>query len=253
MSNLITISREDILHQVKLSCQIPSIIEGIVTRKIIADAATEVGITVETEELQKAADQSRLMNKLQSADETWAWLQKHSLSLDDFQEMVYNSVISGKLAAHLFADKIEPYFFEHQLDYAGVVMYEVVLDDQDLAMELFYALAEDEMSFPEVAHQYIEDTELRRRGGYRGIVRREDLKLEISAAVFAAKPPQVLKPIVTSSGVHLILVEELIQPQLDNVLRHKIASDLFSAWLKQQIEEVEVVTQLDSISLSSNT
>ena len=240
MSQAITISSEDILHQVKLSCQIPSIVEGIVTHKIIASAADEAGIKVETEELQKAADRIRLMGKLKSADDTWAWLQKHGLSLDDFEEVTYNNVISGKLAQHLFADKVEPFFVEHQLDYAGVVMYEVVLDDEDLAMELFYAVQEGEMSFYEVAHQYIQDTELRRKGGYRGMVQRKELKPEISAAVFAAKPPQVLKPIVTSKGVHLILLEELVQSKLDNKLRYQIMSDLFAGWLKQQIELSEV-------------
>jgi hypothetical protein len=251
MSQTITISREDILHHVKLSCQILSLIEGIITRKVIADAAEEAGIKVETEELQKAADQFRLINKLRSVDDTWDWLQKHSLSLDDFQEAVYEGVISGKLAQHLFADKVEPWFFEHHLDYVGVVMYEVVLDDEDLAMELFYALQEGEMSFYEVAYQYIQDKELRRSGGYRGIVRRKELKPEISAAIFAAKPPQLLQPIVTAKGVHLILVEEIIQPQLDDKLRSQILSDLFSEWLKQQIAEVEVIKHLDSNSLSS--
>jgi parvulin-like peptidyl-prolyl isomerase len=240
MSQAITISSEDILHQVKLSCKIPSLIEEIVTRKIIASAAAEAGIKVETEELQKAADSIRLMNKLKSADDTWAWLQKHGFSLDDFEEVIYNNVISGRLAQHLFGDKVEPFFVEHQLDYAGVVMYEVVLDDEDLAMELFYAIQEGEMSFYEVAHQYIQDTELRRKGGYRGMVQRKELKPEISAAVFAAKPPQVLKPIVTSKGVHLILLEELVQSKLDNKLRYQIMSDLFAGWLKQQIELSEV-------------
>jgi parvulin-like peptidyl-prolyl isomerase len=239
MSQAITISSEDILHQVKLSCKIPSVIEEIVTRKIIADAAANVDIKAETEELQKAADNTRLLGKLKSADDTWAWLQKHGLSLDDFEEVIYNNVISGKLAQHLFADKVEPFFVEHQLDYAGVVMYEVVLDDEDLAMELFYGIQEGEMSFYEVAHQYIQDTELRRKGGYQGIVRRKELKPEISAAVFAAKPPQVLKPIVTSSGVHLILVEEIIQPELDDKLGPQIMFDLFYEWLKQQIQQVE--------------
>jgi len=245
MSQAITITSEDILQQVKLSCQIPSIVEGIVSRKIIASAADEAGIKVETEELQKAADSIRLMSKLKSADDTWAWLQKHGLSLDDFEELIYNNVISGKLAQHLFADKVEPFFVEHQLDYAGVVMYEVVLNDEDLAMELFYGIQEGEMSFYEVAHQYIQDTELRRKGGYRGIVSRKELKPEISAAVFAAKPPQVLKPIVTSKGVHLILVEEIIQPQLDDKLYSNIFSDLFSKWLEQKTEQVELNVALD--------
>ncbi|RCJ40333.1 peptidylprolyl isomerase [Nostoc punctiforme NIES-2108] len=240
MSQSITITNEDILSQVKLSCKIPEFVEGIVTRKIIANAAAEAGIKVETEELQKAADQMRLMNKLINADDTWAWLEKHSLCIDDYEEIVYSTVISGKLAAHLFADKVEPYFFENQLDYTAVVMYEVVLDDEDLAIELFYAIKEGEMSFYDIAHKYIQDTELRRKGGYRGIVHRKNLKPEICAAVFAAKPPQLPKPIVTSSGVHLILVEEIIQPQLDNVLRHKIGLDLFQQWLKQQITQVEI-------------
>jgi parvulin-like peptidyl-prolyl isomerase len=248
MSQAITISSEDILHQVKLSCKIPSLIEKIVTRKIITSAAAEAGIKVETEELQKAADNIRLLGKLKSADDTWAWLQKHGLSLDDFEELIYNNVISGKLAQHLFADKVEPFFVEHQLNYVGVIMYEVVLDDEDLAMELFYAVQEGEMSFYEVAHQYIQDTELRRKGGYQGIVRRKELKPEISAAVFAAAPPQVFKPIVSAKGLHLIWVEEIIQPQLDDKLRYQIISDLFISWLNQQIGEVEFVTNFDSSS-----
>jgi parvulin-like peptidyl-prolyl isomerase len=245
MSQAITITSKDILHQVKLFCQIPSIIEKIITRKIIADAVGEAGIKVETEELQKAADQFRLINKLRSADETREWLQKYSLSLDDFEEFVYTNFITEKLIIYLFANKVEPYFFEHQLDYAGVVMYEVVLDDEDLAMELFYGIQEGEISFPEVAHQYIQDTELRRCGGYRGILRRKELKPEISAAIFAVKPPQLLKPIVTSSGVHLILVEELIQSQLDDKLRSQIMSGLFSEWLKEQTDQVKFNVKVD--------
>ena len=154
-------------------------------------------------------------------------------------------MISGKLAQHLFDDKIEPWFVEHQLDYAGAVIYEVVLDDEDLAMELFYALQEGEISFFEIAQQYIQDTELRRRGGYRGIVRRGEMKAEICAAVFAAKPPQVVKPIVTAKGVYLIWVEEVIKPLLDDKLRYQIISDLFQGWVKHQIEEAEAVTNLD--------
>jgi hypothetical protein len=236
MSQPITVTNEDILQQVKLSCKIPEIVEQIVTRKMIIAAAEEAGIKVEVEELQKAADQIRLANKIDSADDTWKWLDKHGLSLDDFEEIAYISLISGKLVKHLFADKVEPYFFENQLYYVGVVMYEVVLDDEDLALELFYGIKEGEMSFYDVAHKYIQDTELRRKGGYQGIVRRKDIKPEISAAVFAAKPPQIIKPIVTSKGIHLIFVEEVIQPELDNKTRNQILTNLFDGWIKQQMK-----------------
>ncbi|NJL64378.1 MAG: peptidylprolyl isomerase [Methylacidiphilales bacterium] len=241
MSIAITISPEEINHQLKLSCQIPTLVEGIITRKIILSTAAELGLKVETEELQKTADNIRLVNKLLRADDAWAWLQKHHLSLEDFEELIYTTIISGKLSQHLFADKVEPFFIEHRLDYLQVVMYEIILEDEELAMELFYELQEGEINFYEIAHQYIQDAELRRTGGYRGLLYRKDLKAEISAAVFAATPPQILKPIVTSKGVHLILVEEIIQPQLDNFLCQKIMSDLFDSWLIQQIEQAEIL------------
>jgi parvulin-like peptidyl-prolyl isomerase len=235
MSQSVTIAAEDILKQVKLSLKTSELIEAIITRKMIANTAEEVGIKLEAEELQEMADKYRKMYKLLSEEDTWAWMKKNHLSLDDFEEFVYYQGLASKLAVHLFADKIEPYFYEHQLDYAGVVMYEVVLEDEDLAMELFYSIQEGEMSFYDVAHKYIEDKELRRKGGYRGILYRKDLKPEISAAVFAATPPEVLKPIVTSKGVHLILVEEIIERKLDNWLRNKIATDLFNDWVSNSL------------------
>lgn len=201
---------------------------------------------MELEELQKAADFFRFVNQLNSTEDTWIWLEKYNMSLDDFEEMIYINSLSNKFIKHLFADKIEPYFFSRQLDYADAIMYEVVLDDEDLALELFYAIKEGEMSFHDVAHQYVQDTELRRQCGYRGKVNRKDLKPEISAAVFAANPPQLLKPIVSAKGVHLILVEEIVQPELDDKLRSQILAELFSQWLKQQIDEVDIVKQLDS-------
>ncbi len=252
MSEILNLSLDEIIHQIKFSCQIPSVVENILTRKIITRAAAEIGIKVEPAELQQAADSLRLINNLRSSDTTWLWLQKYSLSLDDFEELVYASIVSSKLAQYLFADKVEPFFVEHQLDYTQVVMYEVLLDDEDLAIELFYALGEGEINFHAIAHQYIEDTELRRCGGYRGTLCRMDLKPEISAAVFAATHPQILKPIVTSKGAHLILVEEVIQPQLDNVLHDKILSDMFSAWLNQQIEQFKVEINFNSNWLDSN-
>ncbi|MEA5507506.1 peptidylprolyl isomerase [Halotia wernerae UHCC 0503] len=237
MSEFNVVSPDEIIHQIKLSCQIPTVIENIINRKTITKAAQEAGIKVEIEELQEAADSWRMINKLENAEVTWSWLQKHSLSLDDLEELVYYNVLISKLVEHLFADKVEQFFVENQLDYAQVVMYEVVFDDLDLAMEMFYAIQEGEISFPEVAHQYIHNDEIRRCGGYKGILSRINLKPEISTAVFAATPPQLLKPIVTSKGVHLINVEEIITPQLDKILHFSIISHLFSEWLKQQFEQ----------------
>ena len=239
-SQTITITQEDILHQIKLSCKIPEIVEQIVTRKVITVAVEKAGIEVTKEELQKASDQMRAMSKLNDAEATWAWLAKYGLSLDDFEEIVYITLLSQKLTTHLFKDQVEPYFYEHQSDYAGAIIYEIVLDDEDEAIELFYEIQEGEISFPEAAQQYIQDTELRRKGGYRGKVNRTEMKPEVSAVVFATNPPAILKPVVTADGIYLILVEEIIKSELDKQLHQKIILDLFTEWLKQQAKQVQI-------------
>ena len=255
MSNIVTVSSEDIIYYIRMACQIPGTLEAIATQKIIAEAADKAGIEITTEELQTAADNLRLANRLLKAEDTWAWLQKHHLSLDDLEEIAKMNLTSSKLANHLFADKIEPFFYAHQPKYFGAVTYEVVLDDEDLALELFYALQEGEISFQEIARQYIQNPETRRAGGYQGIRRRIDFRAEIAAAVFAANPPQILKPIITPKGAHIIAVEEIIKPELDDNLRFQIMGDFFSNWLQQQIATVEIVANLQhnmNIEASAN-
>lgn len=252
MSNSIIVSFKDIVHQVKLSCQFPDVLESILSRQIIKQAIEKSDVEVTPEEIQAAADEMRLVMGLQSAELTWSWLETHHLDLENFEEIAYNSLITQKLAHKVFGNEVEPFFTQHQLDYAEAVFYEVILEDSDLAMELFYALKEGEISFPEVAAQYIRDTEQRRKGGYRGRLGRTALKPEISAAVFSASPNQVIKPILTSQGAHLILVEELITPVLDDNLRQEILESLFSEWLSSEVKKLEVKIEEKELRVSNN-
>ncbi len=246
MPEHLTITTSNIIHRLKLSCQIPDVVKTIATQKVIALSAEEAGIQVDPEELQQEGDKLRLEQKLVKAKDTWNWLKKHHLSLSEFEELVHHNVLKRKLANHLFLPYVEKLFYQNHLDYIAAVTYEVVLEDRDLALELFYSLEEGEISFQEIARQYILEPELRRAGGYQGIQYRKEFRPEIAAPIFAASAPEILKPIQTQKGVHLILVEEIIQPQLDEHLHEKIISELFSEWLKQQIDSLEIVIQLDS-------
>lgn len=253
MSKSLTITQTDIIQCLKLSYQIKSVQEAIATQKIITETAQEAGITVTAEELQQEGDDLRLAQKLVKAKDTWTWLKKHHLSLDEFEESIHNKVLTKKLANHLFSAHVESFFYEHRVDYVAAVTYEVIFDDRDLALELFYAVLEGEITFPEIARLYIQEPELRRSRGYQGLRHRKDFRPEIATAVFAATDSGILKPIVTPKGVHLIWVEEIIQPKLDEELRQKIITDLFNAWLEQQIECMEIITNLDVNLQQSNT
>lgn len=238
MLDLASITAEDVFYQIKLLGQLPVMRDAITSRKVIQATAAEVGIDVKPEEIQQAADQFRKENNLQRAEETWNWLQSRGLSVEIFEDMISLSIIRSKLAEHLFNSQVESYFATHQLDYTKVVIYEVILEDEDVAIELFYSLKEKEITFHEVSQNYIEDKELRRKGGYRGYLRRAELKPELASAIFLVTPPQLLNPIITSQGVHLIFVEEIVQPDLSPHLKAEILSHFFGEWLKAKIDVI---------------
>ena len=229
------ISDRDLIYEAKIAGRIPELVRGIIRRKIIEQQVQKAGINPTIADLQTAADRFRLVNQLESAEATQKWLQDRFLSVDDFEDMVTQNLLSTQLAAHLFGDRVENFFYQNLLDYSGAIVYEVILEDYDLAMEIFYSIQEGDLSFADVAHQYISVPELRRKGGYVGKVGRKQLRPEISAAVFAAKPPQLIKPIITAVGVHLIQVEEIIEPQLDDRLHQQILTEMFDRWLTETI------------------
>ncbi|PSB58463.1 peptidylprolyl isomerase [Chamaesiphon polymorphus] len=236
MTETLPYSDREIIHQLKISGQISVVLEGIAKRNAIASAAKSLEIEVSEEELQLGANQIRSSSQLNRSADTWTWLQQNRLTLDDFEEMISETVLSNKLALHLFSEKVEAIFAERQIDYLQAVLYEVTLDDEDLALELYYAIEEGELSFYEMARKYCSDRELGRKGGYRGLVNRMDLEAEVRAVVFASTPPQLLKPILSKKGTHLIQLEEIVQPQLTPILHQEILSELFLEWLDLQIK-----------------
>jgi len=245
MSKHLSISVLDIIHKLKRSCEIPNILETIASEQIIRETADKAGIEVTEAELQEEGDRFRLEKKLATAKDTWDWLDKHHLSVKDFEQVVYNSLISQKLANHLFAAKVEKFFYENRLNYEAAVTYEVIFEDRDLALELFYAIEEGEITFPEIARMYIEEPELRRAYGYQGVRYRRDFRPEIAAAVFASSSPSILKPITTPKAVYLIWLEDIIQPELDETLRKTIIAELFASWLKKKVSALEIDIQQD--------
>jgi parvulin-like peptidyl-prolyl isomerase len=238
------ISDRDLIYEAKLKGKIPELMQGVARRKTIECHIRRAGIDPTVEDLQAAADRFRLVHQLESTEATKKWLDERFLSLDDFEDMITQNLLSQRLAEHLFGDRVEELFYQNLLDYSAATIYEVILEDYDLAMEIYYSLQEGDLSFTDVAHQYIAAPELRRRGGYVGKVVRKQLRPELAAAIFAIEQPQLLEPIVTAVGIHLIQVEEVIKPQLDEPLHQQILTELFDRWLAETIAADPEYSQL---------
>jgi len=241
ISNKFCPSAKDILYQIRLSGQIHSIVEAVISEQIIDQESTKMAIEIETKEIQIEADKIRLNNQLYKPEETWIWLENQGLTLDDLEFIARKNIMAKKLAKKLFSDQIKHFFASNHLNYHSAIIYEIVFDDADLAMEIYHAIIEKKIDFSQAAREYCQDQQMRFSGGYRGNFKPQELKPEFASAIFAANPPKLLRPIVTSNGAHLIKIEKIIRPILDDVLENQILSDLFDNWLKQRLMEVDTI------------
>lgn len=229
------VSNQDLLHQIKITGKIPELLHGIFQQRVLEISAKELNLEISEEEIQTGADQFRVANRLETVAATQQWLDDRLLSMEDFEWLIRTNLLAPKIAQKMFFDHTAPYFYQHVLDYASAVIYEIVVDDENLAFELFHAIQEGDMTFGEAAKSYGQDPESQRRGGYVGTVMRQNMIPEVSAAVFASKSPEVLEPIVVGSQVHLILAEEVVKPALTSELQEQIMWQLFQGWLEEQI------------------
>ena len=230
-----SVEPEDIVEFLKQDIQLKKVYRQILSQRVIAQAAQERGITVTPEEIQVEADKQRQGMRLEKAADTLAWLAEQMITPDDWEAGIENRLLRQKLAEVLFGNEIEKFFNQNRLDYEQIVFYQLILPSEPLAKELFYQIEEGEISFYDAAHLYDIDPERKRRCGYEGRVYRWRLKPDITSVIFAASIGEVVGPIKTDMGYHLLMVEEFIPAELTPARSQEIINRLFGQWLDSEI------------------
>ena len=238
MPSNVTLSHRDILQQSKYRYQLPDLVIAALQHHILLTTAETQGLIVSAEDLQQSADRLRIEHQLLSAKETLAWLEKYHFTLEDFENLAYISLIRSRLSVAMFDSQVEVHFADRQLDYMRSIIYEVIIPDHELAMELFYALQEHETDFLAIFHQYSSVPTARS-------VRRQDVSPELSAIIFTANFPSVQHPIRSAKASHLIYVADILPATLTDELRSTIRDELFDRWLEAECADLVVILPED--------
>lgn len=230
-----SIELEQLLSFLKKNFQLKEVCQKILHQKIIQQAAQERGITVTPEEIQAEAEQQRRERRLEKAADTLAWLADQLVNPEDWEAGIRDKLLSKKLAEHLFANDVEKIFVQNKLNFDQILLYQIIVEDEKLAQELFFQLEEREISFYEAAHLYDIDEKRRQQCGCEGKIYRWSLKADIAAVVFGAKLGEVIGPVKTPLGYHLLMVEEFIPAELTPERYQEILDQMFSEWLDSEL------------------
>jgi putative peptide maturation system protein len=234
------INLEEVLHSLKVLGELENLLDQLVEDRLIADAARAESVTLDDDELQKAADAFRQAQGLQKAEQTKAWLEKHSLSIEDLQARVERPLLRRKLAEHLARGQTERYFAENRAQFDRARLAQLVVDREEVATELLSQIVDDGAEFAALARKYSLDAQTCQAGGTLGVVARKALSPAIEAAVFGARPGDVVGPFQTGKGYHLVKVEEILPAQLDVRTTETIRERIFADWLRQRKLQAQV-------------
>jgi len=229
------ISPDEVISFLKKTLQYQEARLGVLQQAIVVRAAEARGITVEPHEIQAEADRQRRERRLERAADTLAWLSNQQITPEEWEEGIRDLLLAQKLKEELFGAEVESYFAQNRLDFDQIILYQIIVPYEQLANELFYQIEESEISFFEAAHLYDIDANRRQYCGYEGKLYRWSLRPEIAAAVFSAMPGQMIHPIQTEQGFHLLRVEEFISAQLNAETREEIIQQLFRDWLTSEL------------------
>ncbi len=232
------IEADEIVSDLKHTLRFRAVCDSVLHQKIINQAAASRNLILTDEEVQEAVDSLRLEMRLEKASDTLAWLEKQGISPEDWEVGIRDRLLSKKLRNHLFEGDVERHFNENRLQFDKVLLYQIVVENFELAQELFYQIEESEISFFEAAHHYDLDTGRRDRCGYEGLVARQGLPATISAALFNTSPGELVGPVQTEAGYHLMFCKAVLSGELTDEVRESILDSLFREWLAGELNHL---------------
>ena len=204
----ITITLKDLLFEIKTDLD-HNVFEKVVHNVILGNIAQELGVSVSDQELQTAVDKFRMEKGLISAEETNEWLRENAFTIEDFEQKLEYDLLKEKVRAQVATpEACNKYFAENMLLFEQAKIAQVVVNDQGLAEEIKLQLDEGEAEFADLASKYSTDPGTRDKGGYAGMVVRNDLPDEVEVLVFADDAAGLIGPVKAGGGYYIVKVLE---------------------------------------------
>ena len=118
------------------------------------------------------------------------------------------------------------------------------MEQEGVAEELLSQIEEEEADFATLARKNSIDSASKKAGGYMEVVNRKALSPQVESAVFGADDSDVVGPVKTDMGYHIIKVEKILPGELNNQTKAAIKNILFRNWLEEEYLKANIELKL---------
>jgi peptidyl-prolyl cis-trans isomerase SurA len=203
-------------------------LEELINKRLVEEFAAKSGIQASEEEVDRAIEDVLSRNRL-TKERLGDALKQDGLSYDEYRKQIQDQIVKAKLInreirpnINVTDDAVREYYLNHPEKFRadpGVVLKHILFrlpansDEKTLQdVEKKAVKAREEIlkgkPFEVAAQQYSQDQATANQGGALGFFRMGDLTSEFKAALSLLKEGEVSEPVRTSTGIHLIKLEE---------------------------------------------
>ncbi len=208
------------------------------------ELATRDDLDIGPATVEQAVVDFRLQQQLTDSKAFQEWLTRNGINYEQFHSQITNSFKMEKLKAVITDARLHEHFIERKLFFDRVVLSRIVVENKDLAEELYTQIKEG-ANFEQLAQEYSIADE-RVANGMMGPVSRGTLPDTIRAAIDSAHPGELVGPVESEKHWAIFRVEQFLPATLeDNQLRQAMQNELFERWLAEKIQTMAVKLQVN--------
>jgi parvulin-like peptidyl-prolyl isomerase len=224
----------DIMAYLRHSYKIAEIATLVERNALILQTCACLGIMVADAELQAAGDTFRVEHKLLGASETVAWLTQQRISVEDWTQGIRLELLAQKLKEHLFGEAIDANYINNRNNYKQVALSQILVRNLAEAVKIARALREENASFCALALEHSKGKRSKENAGFAGVRFLADLMPEIVQAITQAEESEVIGPVQTQLGYHILRVEKWFPAELTESVREECLDSLFQVWFQNR-------------------
>ncbi|MBD0385082.1 MAG: peptidylprolyl isomerase [Nostoc sp. C3-bin3] len=201
---------------------------------IIDEAIAPFTYTFEEEE--SAYQKFCQRNHLNSNTELQTWLKRNGMTTQQLQTYVRRSLKIEKFKQATWGNQLESHFRSRKSEF-DQVLFSLIQTNDLAAQELYFRILEKEADFAELARKYSQDANAS-NGGLIGPVSLSNCHQTLAKMLSVSQPGQLWPPTRLGESMAIVRMEKLIPAQLDDLMRQRLLSELFAAWLQEQFNQV---------------
>ena len=242
----------------------------MIEQVLVKQAAEKEGIEADPEEVDRNVEELRSVFKTELS-----WVSR--LEGEGYTEESYREHVASMVASKVYLDRIrvdaadvsdtelERYYHdnEYRLTFPEQVRVRHILltwkpmgtqDDRAAVrkqMEPILERARNGEDFAALAAEVSEDYATKRAGGDTGLFHRGQMAPEFEEVAFALEPGEISDPVETGFGVHIIKLEQRLEPRLvplDEVreqLRDHVREEKMEAAVRAKIDELRAAADIE--------